>query len=166
MPSTQRIQTSIHVMETHSTDSRPHRTYIRIRRPLRERESISASNGVPGFFRLHSHNESQRTHKPDIHHESIQTINVHKDCSTHTNNSPLAPCHVCYKSPKMKQDLSNYTDCKSCHGRACYICVRSCEGGYCEGRTICSKCCVEEGEDGRVVCLSCLAVRDDMVMEC
>ncbi|KAF2099390.1 hypothetical protein NA57DRAFT_55360 [Rhizodiscina lignyota] len=76
----------------------------------------------------------------------------------------LQPCHICHKAPKLKTDLDAYIDCSRCNERTCYICIRQCVGG-CQGNTICSGCCVEEGEDGTVFCLGCLAAGIDLDMD-
>lgn len=159
-----RLQTPLPIPTT------PQRTYLRIRKPLREREPLIRAQSLPAIHRPSSLHELTKDQRPTLYHNILQSYDSHNHNHdsgkpSFSKNSALSPCHVCHKSPRMKQDLSSYTDCMSCRERACYICVRKCDGGFCNGRTICSKCCVEEGEDGSVVCFACLAVRDDVVME-
>ncbi|KAF2869405.1 hypothetical protein BDV95DRAFT_498310 [Massariosphaeria phaeospora] len=67
----------------------------------------------------------------------------------------LRPCHACKSAPKRRRDLENYSDCKRCAERTCYICTRQCSG-VC-GKLICQTCIVEVGEEGDSWCLDCYA---------
>lgn len=129
---------------------RRQKIYARIRRPLRERESLR--NGVrPNHDIILPGDGTNHTHIPRV--DSVTERLERK-------RSLLDPCNVCYKAPKLKSHLASYSNCRRCDERTCFICIRSCEEGPCGDRTICSKCCVEEGADGMVVCFDCLAVRE------
>jgi hypothetical protein len=67
----------------------------------------------------------------------------------------LRACHACKSAPKRRKDLENYTDCKRCDGRTCYICARQCLGG-CE-KTVCTECTVEVGQEWDSWCLDCFS---------
>ena len=43
----------------------------------------------------------------------------------------LRPCHICHRRPTSRAMLDAYADCDRCHERACYICLRECEGSRC-----------------------------------
>ena len=44
----------------------------------------------------------------------------------------LRPCHICYRRPMTKTDLTCYADCDNCSKRSCYICMRECEEADCK----------------------------------
>lgn len=98
-----------------------------------------------------------------------------------TTNLFLRPCHICHRRPTTKVVLDAYNDCTLCKQRVCYICVRVCEGFYCddtisqfrkeslvanksenvlfEKRRICSSCATENIDlEGcvRILCLDCV----------
>lgn len=42
--------------------------------------------------------------------------------------SVLAPCHICHRKPTKKTDLDSFGECHGCGQRACYVCIRQCQG--------------------------------------
>lgn len=86
---------------------------------------------------------------------------AHQHQHLQSSSPRLSECHICYRRPLTRTQLSSFGDCDACARRACYICLRVCETGICggggKGRTICSACCVERGVNGTVCCLDCLA---------
>ncbi|KAJ5369490.1 hypothetical protein N7509_014102 [Penicillium cosmopolitanum] len=99
-----------------------------------------------------------------------------------THPSALRPCHICHRRPTTRQVLDAYADCDLCAQRACYICLRLCDGSSCPGavptptaaahaagddpydelgcsrRKICSSCAVEGVSEGVEIvrCLDCV----------
>jgi hypothetical protein len=94
-----------------------------------------------------------------------------------THPSALRPCHICHRRPTTRQVLDAYADCDLCAKRACYICLRLCDGSACPGaraapaaagdpydelgcarRKICSSCAVEGISEGVEIvrCLDCV----------
>ncbi|KAJ5995918.1 hypothetical protein N7481_002895 [Penicillium waksmanii] len=53
--------------------------------------------------------------------------------TTTTHPSALRPCHICHRRPTTRQVLDAYADCDLCAERACYICLRLCDGSSCPG---------------------------------
>jgi hypothetical protein len=50
-------------------------------------------------------------------------------------HSLLHPCHVCHRRPTTRSVLDAYADCELCGERACYICLRECNGPECWAST-------------------------------
>ncbi|KAI2629684.1 hypothetical protein GGR54DRAFT_274505 [Hypoxylon sp. NC1633] len=50
--------------------------------------------------------------------------------STRTTHTPalLSPCHICHRKPTKKSDLDSFADCMGCGQRACFVCIRACQG--------------------------------------
>ncbi|KAF2675153.1 hypothetical protein BT63DRAFT_29742 [Microthyrium microscopicum] len=132
---------------THSPPTQ--RSIARARRPLRER-------GSDGDGQCHPSNSQN---SPAASSSSSPRLEAGEK-----KKSLLDACHICHRAPRLKQHLPGYSDCQRCDERCCFICIRFCEEGPCGEKTICSKCCVEEGAEGRVVCLDCLEVREDVNM--
>lgn len=68
---------------------------------------------------------------PDLN--SAASASSHQARSSHTsrtNNSAalLSPCYICHRKPTRKSDLDSFADCMGCGGRACFICLRACQG--------------------------------------
>jgi hypothetical protein len=40
----------------------------------------------------------------------------------------LSPCHICHRKPTKKSDLDSFADCQGCEQRACFVCIRQCQG--------------------------------------
>ncbi|KAH7022969.1 hypothetical protein EDB80DRAFT_696154 [Ilyonectria destructans] len=40
----------------------------------------------------------------------------------------LAPCHICHRRPTKKSDLDSFAQCQGCNERACFVCIRECQG--------------------------------------
>ncbi|KAJ5112060.1 hypothetical protein N7532_000105 [Penicillium argentinense] len=45
----------------------------------------------------------------------------------------LRPCHICHRRPATRSVLDAYADCDLCSERACFICLRLCDGENCSG---------------------------------
>ncbi|KAL4943949.1 hypothetical protein BDV06DRAFT_122734 [Aspergillus oleicola] len=54
--------------------------------------------------------------------------------------SLLRPCHICHRRPTTKELLEAYADCELCGHRACFVCLRQCDG---------SDCCSRSGQQGQ-----------------
>ncbi|KAI0383773.1 hypothetical protein F5Y04DRAFT_20838 [Hypomontagnella monticulosa] len=96
-------------------------------------------------FRLLNESSSEHTH-PHAHlrssHSSHQQLShlshAHPEYSTppasppHTRSTrppaSLSPCHICHRKPTKKSDLDSFADCMGCGARACYVCLRACQG--------------------------------------
>ncbi|KAI1768279.1 hypothetical protein GGR53DRAFT_462533 [Hypoxylon sp. FL1150] len=55
-----------------------------------------------------------------------QTITTAKSMTT--TPALLSPCHICHRKPTKRPDLDSFADCMGCGQRACYVCIRACEG--------------------------------------
>ncbi|XXG94713.1 hypothetical protein Hte_000970 [Hypoxylon texense] len=40
----------------------------------------------------------------------------------------LSPCHICHRKPTKRSDLDSFADCLGCGQRACFVCIRECQG--------------------------------------
>ncbi|KAI4868545.1 hypothetical protein F4820DRAFT_409644 [Hypoxylon rubiginosum] len=40
----------------------------------------------------------------------------------------LSPCHICHRKPTKRSDLDSFADCLGCGQRACFVCIRACQG--------------------------------------
>ncbi|KAH7163101.1 hypothetical protein B0J13DRAFT_29772 [Dactylonectria estremocensis] len=40
----------------------------------------------------------------------------------------LSPCHICHRRPTKKSDLDSFAQCQGCGERACFVCIRECQG--------------------------------------
>lgn len=40
----------------------------------------------------------------------------------------LTPCHICHRRPTKRSDLDSFAECQGCGERACYVCIRECQG--------------------------------------
>ncbi|KAI1455660.1 hypothetical protein F4805DRAFT_262031 [Annulohypoxylon moriforme] len=89
---------------------------------------------------LHSHG-SQPTHYPSqqSHHSHAHpeystpptSPQQHSRLGTQTRPNPpslLNPCHICHRKPTKKSDLDSFADCMGCGQRACFVCIRACQG--------------------------------------
>ncbi|KAI1261020.1 hypothetical protein F5Y18DRAFT_213374 [Xylariaceae sp. FL1019] len=47
---------------------------------------------------------------------------------TRATSSALTPCHICHRKPTKKTDLDSFADCMGCGRRACFVCIRACQG--------------------------------------
>jgi hypothetical protein len=97
--------------------------------------------------------------------ESGGSIQNSSNTDTKQDKPNLAPCHICWRAPRLKKDLDGYTDCRRCRKRTCYICMRQCEVIDCRSGKICGSCCVELGVEGDVFCHDCLGNPEDHAME-
>jgi len=41
---------------------------------------------------------------------------------------PMTRCHICFRKPAKKSDLTSFADCQRCGQRTCYVCIRECLG--------------------------------------
>ncbi|KAI5862138.1 hypothetical protein GGS23DRAFT_572846 [Durotheca rogersii] len=79
---------------------------------------------------LHQHQQSPFPHA----HPEYSTPPASPDrtrCETTTRaNQPLllSPCHICHRKPTKKSELDSFADCMGCGRRACFICIRACQG--------------------------------------
>ena len=111
--------------------------------PMAKRARLASDGGGNSF----SNNEDDSsTHLPSVHKKRSSqqyrtTQNPH--CLSNNNNTKpslvpgrtntataasLAPCHICHRRPTKKSDLDSFAECQGCGGRACYICIRECQG--------------------------------------
>ncbi|KAI1096166.1 hypothetical protein F5B19DRAFT_223312 [Rostrohypoxylon terebratum] len=88
---------------------------------------------------LHSHNDlpthhmSQQSHHSHAHPEysTPPTSPQQSRVGAHIRSNPpalLKPCHICHRKPTKKSDLDSFADCMGCGQRACFICIRACQG--------------------------------------
>jgi hypothetical protein len=108
---------------------------------------------------------SPRLSRKPLQESPISSQNTSHTDTKQTEKPNLAPCHICWRGPRLKKDLDSYTDCRRCKKRTCYICIRQCEVIDCRSGKICGSCCVEIGVDGDVFCHDCLSNSDDHAME-
>lgn len=40
----------------------------------------------------------------------------------------MTRCHICFRKPAKKSDLTSFADCQRCGQRTCYVCIRECLG--------------------------------------
>lgn len=40
----------------------------------------------------------------------------------------LTPCYICHRRPTKRSDLDSFAACQGCGERACYVCIRGCQG--------------------------------------
>ncbi|KAI1448040.1 hypothetical protein F5Y02DRAFT_377092 [Annulohypoxylon stygium] len=105
--------------------------------PLSKRLRLVNDNSEP----LHSHNDqpthymshSQQSHHSHAHPEysTPPTSPQQSRVNTHTRPNPpalLNPCHICHRKPTKKSDLDSFADCMGCGQRACFVCIRACQG--------------------------------------
>lgn len=74
---------------------------------------------------------SQQSHLSHAHPEySTPPASPQHARSSRTTNPPasLSPCHICHRKPTKKSDLDSFADCMGCGARACYVCLRACQG--------------------------------------
>ncbi|KAI1397414.1 hypothetical protein F4819DRAFT_85967 [Hypoxylon fuscum] len=83
---------------------------------------------------LHSH-PSQQSHLSHAHPEYSTPPASPQHPRTNTaklsNSNPSAllnPCHICHRKPTKKSDLDSFADCAGCGQRACFVCIRACQG--------------------------------------
>ncbi|KAI0505276.1 hypothetical protein F5B22DRAFT_628453 [Xylaria bambusicola] len=77
--------------------------------------------------------QSQQSHYSHGHPELPSTPSASPHLThlstTKTNSSTfLNPCHICHRKPTKKSDLDSFADCMGCGERACYVCIRACQG--------------------------------------
>ncbi|KAI1107810.1 hypothetical protein F4804DRAFT_1233 [Jackrogersella minutella] len=88
---------------------------------------------------LHSHGPTnehslQQSHLSHAHPEysTPPTSPQHTRPGAHARagNQPplLSPCHICHRKPTKKSDLDSFADCMGCGQRACFVCIRACQG--------------------------------------
>ncbi|KAI0176341.1 hypothetical protein GGR52DRAFT_356522 [Hypoxylon sp. FL1284] len=53
----------------------------------------------------------------------------------------LSPCHICHRKPTKRSDLDSFADCMGCGRRACFVCIRACQGWL-------PPSCAPDDEDG------------------
>ncbi|KAI1383261.1 uncharacterized protein F4822DRAFT_419943 [Hypoxylon trugodes] len=85
-----------------------------------------------------THNASHISHSQQSHlshaHPEHQTALTSQHgrlgtSSRSVNTSALlSPCHICHRKPTKKSDLDSFADCMGCGQRACFICIRACQG--------------------------------------
>ncbi|KAI0889906.1 uncharacterized protein GGS22DRAFT_5827 [Annulohypoxylon maeteangense] len=80
-----------------------------------------------------THYSSQQSHHSHAHPEytTPPTSPQHSRPSAHARaNIPalLSPCHICHRKPTKKSDLDSFADCMGCGQRACFVCIRACQG--------------------------------------
>ncbi|KAI1407813.1 hypothetical protein F5Y13DRAFT_121394 [Hypoxylon sp. FL1857] len=77
---------------------------------------------------LHSHN--QQSHLSHAHPEySTPPASPQRMNNTKANPPALLnPCHICHRKPTKKSDLDSFADCMGCGQRACFVCIRACQG--------------------------------------
>lgn len=56
-----------------------------------------------------------------------------ESCTSHPSagtkpRSQVLPCHVCFRKPRVRQDIDSYADCGICAERTCAVCLRECAG--------------------------------------
>ncbi|OAA33152.1 hypothetical protein AAL_00617 [Moelleriella libera RCEF 2490] len=59
---------------------------------------------------------------------SQQRLQEQLTTSKRPTTATLAPCHICHRRPTRKSDLDCFADCQGCGQRACFICIRQCQG--------------------------------------
>ncbi|OTB08785.1 hypothetical protein M426DRAFT_161602 [Hypoxylon sp. CI-4A] len=95
-------------------------------------------------FRLVDENEEsvQQAHLSQQQQQQSYFPHAHPEYSTppsspQSNNrivrhpnpaASLSPCHICHRKPTKKSDLDSFADCAGCGQRACFVCIRACQG--------------------------------------
>ncbi|KAL7629283.1 hypothetical protein AAE478_000803 [Parahypoxylon ruwenzoriense] len=69
----------------------------------------------------HSHPEYSTPPTSPNHSRSSMATKAHP-------SARLSPCHICHRKPTKKSDLDSFADCMGCEQRACFICIRACQG--------------------------------------
>ncbi|KAI1208759.1 uncharacterized protein F4807DRAFT_461300 [Annulohypoxylon truncatum] len=82
---------------------------------------------------LPTHYSSQQSHHSHAHPEytTPPTSPQQSRAGAQTRPNPpvpLSPCHICHRKPTKKSDLDSFADCMGCGQRACFICIRACQG--------------------------------------
>ncbi|KAI1382242.1 hypothetical protein F4677DRAFT_19580 [Hypoxylon crocopeplum] len=87
----------------------------------------SHHNGSPAG---HSPQQSHFSHAhPEYSTPPASPHHSRSGTNTVTNPSaPLSPCHICHRKPTKKSELDSFADCMGCGQRACFVCVRACQG--------------------------------------
>ncbi|KAI1143489.1 hypothetical protein F5Y05DRAFT_368769 [Hypoxylon sp. FL0543] len=76
-----------------------------------------------------SHSHNQQSHLSHAHPEYSTPPASPQRANTKTNAPALlSPCHICHRKPTKKSDLDSFADCMGCGQRACFVCVRACQG--------------------------------------
>ncbi|KAI0842145.1 hypothetical protein F5Y06DRAFT_259103 [Hypoxylon sp. FL0890] len=77
----------------------------------------------------HMHSHNQQSHLSHAHPEYSTPPASPQRMNTKTNPPALlSPCHICHRKPTKKSDLDSFADCMGCGQRACFVCIRACQG--------------------------------------
>lgn len=96
--------------------------------PLSKRARISDND-------IHIHDELDTTSPVNCSHRrrrssQLKAPQVQPILMTPRKAAPnlLAPCHICHRKPTKKSDLDSFAECQGCGERACFVCIRECQG--------------------------------------
>ncbi|KAI2614501.1 uncharacterized protein GGS25DRAFT_472018 [Hypoxylon fragiforme] len=76
--------------------------------------------------------EPNPSHAHPEHFSTLSALPHHARTGTNTRavnpSALLNPCHICHRKPTKKSDLDSFADCMGCGQRACFVCIRACQG--------------------------------------
>lgn len=92
-------------------------------RPRCKRRRGSLCSGASGDIR-HDDRHGSESHDGRPPHGSDVLLRA----SAAETRPQVLPCHVCFRQPRVRQDIESYADCGICAERACAVCLRECGG--------------------------------------
>ncbi|KAI1780048.1 hypothetical protein F4818DRAFT_401550 [Hypoxylon cercidicola] len=107
--------------------------------PMNKRFRVFSEN--EGHF--HPQHQGSPAGHPSQHLQQSQLYHAHPEYSTPPTSlqnsrtiaaktmnptALLSPCHICHRKPTKRSDLDSFADCMGCGQRACFVCIRACQG--------------------------------------